>query len=139
MRFTFFENLDRPTQRRYLITGTTGLLAAVLAWALWWHYLRSPWTRDGRVRVEVVNIATEISGKVVGLNVVDNQMVHKGDVLFTIEPIDYRLALAQAEAAVQSRQYDRDIAVQNSERRQKVGPDAVSAEERNSYQSTAQV
>ena len=139
MRFTFFENLDRPTQRRYLITGTTGLLAAVLAWALWWHYLRSPWTRDGRVRVEVVNIATEISGKVVGLNVVDNQMVHKGDVLFTIEPIDYRLALTQAEANVLSRRYDLEVAKQDSERRQKLGVEAVSAEERNTSQSTAQV
>src|ERR1700734_1192365 len=139
MRFTFFENLDRPTRRRYLITGTTGLLAVVLAWALWWHYLRSPWTRDGRVRVEVVNIATEISGKVVGLNVVDNQMVHKGDVLFTIEPIDYRLALTQAEANVLSRRYDLEVAKQDSERRQKLGVEAVSAEERNTSQSTAQV
>jgi multidrug resistance efflux pump len=139
MRFPFLTNLDQSTQRRYLTTGAAVLLAIVLAWALWWHYLRSPWTRDGRVRVEVVNIAAEISGKVVGLNVVDNQPVHKGDVLFTIEPIDYRLALVQAEANVESRQHDRDIALQDSERRQKLGAEAVSAEERNSYQSTAQV
>ena len=86
MRFPFFPNLDQPTLRRYLVTGAAALLAFVLAWALWWHYLRSPWTRDGRVRAEVVNVATEISGKVVGLNVVDNQTVHKGDILFTIEP-----------------------------------------------------
>ena len=51
----------------------------------------------------MVNIAAQISGKVVELKVVDNQTVHKGDVLFTIEPVDYRLALAQAEATVQSR------------------------------------
>jgi len=139
MRLPFLANLDQSTQRRYLTTGAAVFLAIVLAWALWWHYLRSPWTRDGRVRVEVVNIAAEISGKVVGLNVVDNQPVHKGDVLFTIEPIDYRLALVQAEANVESRQHDRDIALQDSERRQKLGAEAVSAEERNSYQSTAQV
>jgi multidrug resistance efflux pump len=139
MRFPFLANLDQTTQRRYLTTGSAVLLAIVLAWALWWHYLRSPWTRDGRVRVEVVNIAAEISGKVVGLNVVDNQPVHKGDILFTIEPIDYRLALVQAEANVESRQHDRDIALQDSERRQKLGAEAVSAEERNSFQSSAQV
>src|SRR5271155_667070 len=98
--------LNEPKVRRYLITGGTALLAFILAWALWWHYLRSPWTRDGRVRAEVVNIATEISGKVIDLKVVDNQTVHKGDVLFTIEPVDYRLALAQAEANVQSRMID---------------------------------
>jgi multidrug resistance efflux pump len=139
MRFSFFENLDQPTQRRYLTTGAAVLLAMVLAWALWWHYLRSPWTRDGRVRVEVVNIAAEISGKVVGLNVVDNQVIHKGDVLFTIEPVDYRLALTQAESNVLSRQYDLEVAKQDSERRQKLGTEAVSIEEKNTFQSTAQV
>ena len=92
-----------------------------MAWALWWHYFRSPWTRDGRVRAEVVNIAAEISGKVVDLNVVDNQIVQKGDILFKIEPVDYRLALTQAEATVQSRDFDREIADENSARRQKLG------------------
>src|SRR5471032_975811 len=113
MRVPLFLNLDPATLRRYLITGTATLLALILGWALWWHYLRSPWTRDGRVRAEVVNVAAEISGKVVDLEVVDNQVVHKGDVLFTIEPVDYRLAVAQAEASVQSRELDRDIALQN--------------------------
>src|SRR5271156_1622110 len=117
MRIPVLNNFDEVTVRRYLITGGAILIALLLGWALWWHYLRSPWTRDGRVRAEVVNVATEISGKVVGLNVVDNQTVHKGDILFTIEPVDYRLALVQAEASVQSRELDRDIALQNSERR----------------------
>jgi len=131
--------LDQPTIRRYLITGVTALLAFLLADALWWHYLRSPWTRDGRVRVEVVNVAAQIAGQVTELDVVDNQSVKKGDVLFVIDPIDYKLALAQAEATVQSRQLDLQNAQQDSERRQKLGIQAVSAEERNSYQSTAEV
>jgi multidrug resistance efflux pump len=139
MRIPFLPHVDEAALRRHLITGATALLALVLVWALWWHFWRSPWTRDGRVRAEVVNIAAEISGKVVGLNVVDNQVVKKGDILFTIEPIDYRLALAQAEASVQSRQYDRDIALQNAQRRQEIGAEAISAEEKNSYQSNAQV
>ena len=139
MRLPFLSNVDEAELRRYLITGAVVLLALILGWILWWHYLRSPWTRDGRMRVEVVNIAAEISGKVIDLKVVDNQRIHKGDVLFTIEPIDYRLALTQAEAAVQSREHDRDIAMQDSERRQKLGVEAVSAEERNTSQSTAQV
>jgi multidrug resistance efflux pump len=139
MRIPFLPDVDESTLRRYLNTGAAVLVAILLAWALWWHYLRSPWTRDGRVRAEVVNIAAEISGKVIDLEVVDNQTVKKGDILFEIEPVDYRLSLAQAEATVQSRQYDRDLALQNSERRQKVGSEAVSTEEMNSYQSTAQI
>ena len=139
MRFPYWTNLDEQTRRRHLTTGAAVLLAVILAWALWWHYLRSPWTRDGRVRAEVVNIATQVSGEIVDLKVVDNQTVHKGDVLFTIEPVDYRLALTQAESNVKSREYDRDIAQQDSERRQKLGAQAVSAEERNTSSSNASV
>jgi multidrug resistance efflux pump len=139
MRIPYLPDVDELTLRRYLITGGTAFLAFVLAWALWWHYLRSPWTRDGRVHAEVVDVAAEISGKVVDLEVVDNQAVHKGDVLFTIDPVDYHLALAQAEANVQSRELDRDIAQQNSERREKLGAAAVSAEEMNTSRSSAQV
>jgi multidrug resistance efflux pump len=131
--------LDQPALRRYAVTGVTVLLAVVLAWFLWWHYLRSPWTRDGRVRAEVVNVASQVSGKVTELDVVDNQTVKKGDVLFVIEPIDYKLALDQAEAAVKSRQLDLAIAEQDSARRQKLGIEAVSAEERNTSASNAEV
>jgi len=83
-----------PHLRRPLVTGLTVLVALVLAWALWWHYFRAPWTRDGRVRAEVVNIAAQISGQVIDLPVLDNQRVNKGDVLFRIEPVDYQLARA---------------------------------------------
>ena len=110
MRIPFLTYVDEMTLRRYLITGVAVLIAVLLGWALWWHYLRSPWTRDGRVRVEVVNIAAEIPGKVIHLKVVDNQQVKKGDILLEIEPVDFRLTLAQAEATVQSREHDRDIA-----------------------------
>ena len=139
MRFPFLPHLDQATLRRYVITGATVLLALVLGWALWWHYLRSPWTRDGRVNVEVVNIASEVAGKVVTLNVVDNQQIKKGDILFEIEPVDYRIALTQAQAAVESRKFDRDNALQESERRQKLGAQAVSSEEMNTALSTAHV
>jgi len=139
LRFPFLSYLDQATIRRYVITGVAVLLALILGYALWWHYLRAPWTRDGRVDVEVVNIAAEIAGKVVTLNLVDNQTVKKGDVLFVVDPTDYRLALVQAESNVASRKFDRDNALQESERRQKLGVEAVSAEERNTSQSTADV
>jgi RND family efflux transporter MFP subunit len=77
--------------------------------------------------------------KVVDLKVVDNQPVKKGDVLFTIEPVDYRLALTQAEPTCRAAKFDRDIAQQDSERRQKLGAEAVSAEERNTSLSSAHI
>jgi multidrug resistance efflux pump len=139
MRIPFLIYLDELTLRRYSITGVTVLVAILLGWMLWWHYLDSPWTRDGRVRAEVVDIAAEISGKVTDLKVVDNQPVKKGDILFEIDPIDYQLALTQAESTLQSRQYDEQVAQENSDRRQKLGAEAVSAEERNTSLSSAHI
>src|SRR5258705_13573909 len=84
-----------------LITLGTVAVAAFFAWATWQTYMGAPWTRDGTVRAYVVTMAPEVAGRIVKLPVPDNQFVHKGDVLFEIEPADYRIALEQAEAQVQ--------------------------------------
>ena len=110
-------------------TAIVVLLALLLAWALWWHYMRSPWTRDGRIRAEVVDIAAEISGKVIEVKVVDNQFVHKGDVLFNVDPDTYRFALAQAQASLQSQELNMKIQTEDSNRRKTLGAQAVSTEE----------
>src|SRR6266446_9988549 len=81
-----------------LITLGTVAVAALLAWAMWEAYMVAPWTRDGTVRVHVVTMAPEVAGRIVKLPVADNQFVHKGDVLFEIDPADYRIALEQAQA-----------------------------------------
>jgi len=129
---------DGPPWRRYAATGIVVLLALVLASLLWWHFFRAPWTRDGRVRVEVVSVAAQISGQVINLPVVDNQQVTKGELLFEIDPTDYQLALTQAESMVKTREFDLAIAKEDAERRQKLGQ-AVSAEERLTYLSNADV
>lgn len=84
------------------IVATLGvlLLAIVLAHALWSDYMYAPWTRDGRVRAQVINIAPDVSGLVSEVHVVDNQHVRRGDVLFVIDPQRFHDALAQAEAEV---------------------------------------
>ncbi|WP_050466517.1 biotin/lipoyl-binding protein [Herbaspirillum chlorophenolicum] len=94
---------------RLAITLLIFLLAIFLAWTLWQHYMVSPWTRDGRVRADVVNIAPDVSGQVVELPVRDNQLVKKGDLLMEIDPARYQLALQQADAAVAARKSDLDV------------------------------
>lgn len=84
-----------------LITLATVAVAALLGWAMWEAYMSSPWTRDGTVRAYVVTMAPEVAGRIVGLPAGDNQLVHKGDVLFEIEPADYRIALESAQAQAQ--------------------------------------
>jgi multidrug resistance efflux pump len=84
-----------------LITLGTVAVAALLSWAMWQAYMGAPWTRDGTVRAYVVTMAPEVAGRIVKLPVADNQFVHKGDVLFEIDPADYRIALEQAQAQAQ--------------------------------------
>jgi RND family efflux transporter MFP subunit len=139
MAIPYLTDVSKPTLRGYAVTGGVCLLALILAYFLWWHYLRSPWTRDGRIRAEVVDVAAQVSGKIVELPVVDNQQVKKGDTLFVIEQVDYKLALTQAQSTVQSRKFDLDVANEESQRREKLGAQAVSLEERQTSQSTANV
>src|ERR1700704_1165638 len=84
-----------------LVTLGAVAVAALLAWAMWQAYMGAPWTRDGTVRAYVVTMAPEVAGRIVKLPLADNQFVHKGDVLFEIDPADYRIALEQAQAQAQ--------------------------------------
>jgi multidrug resistance efflux pump len=87
-----------------LITLATTAVAGVLGWAMWDAYMGAPWTRDGTVRTYVVRMAPEVAGRIVELPVIDNQSVHKGDLLLVIEPTDYKIAVQLNEAAVHQAQ-----------------------------------
>src|ERR1700751_5938500 len=88
---------------RVLLTLIFLAVAGFLCYDLASYYLYSPWTRDARVRANVVTVAPDISGWVDDIRVRDNQFVHKGDVLFTIDQERFRLALADAEATLAAR------------------------------------
>ena len=80
------------------------ILAVIVAVWMWNHYERSPWTRDGRVRADVVRVTPDIGGLVTSVAVRDNQQVKAGDLLFVIDTPRYALALEQAEAQIASAQ-----------------------------------
>ncbi|MBB3639601.1 MULTISPECIES: efflux RND transporter periplasmic adaptor subunit [Variovorax] len=89
-----------PSLLRMLLTA---LVAAAACWAglqLWDHYELAPWTRNGRVRADVVQVAPDVSGMVAVVAVRDNQPVVAGELLFSIDEARFALALQQAEAAV---------------------------------------
>jgi multidrug resistance efflux pump len=100
-----------------VITLVSVAIAGSLAWAMWDAYMAAPWTRDGTVRVYVVTMAPEVAGRIVTLPVADNQFVHKGDVLFEIDPSDYRIARDQAEAHLQRDDAALDYAQKNEKRK----------------------
>jgi multidrug resistance efflux pump len=85
---------------RVLLTLILLVAAGFLGYDLARYYLYSPWTRDARVRANVVSVAPDVSGYVDDIRVRNNQFVHKDDVLLVIDQDRYRLALANAEASV---------------------------------------
>jgi len=84
-----------------LIVVVVGVLAGRKVWL---HYQTEPWTRDGRVRADVVGIAPDVTGLVTGVSVVHDQTVTRGQLLFTIDRDRYDLALRQADAAITTAQ-----------------------------------
>ena len=103
-------NRTVPALLRYASTAAAVLLATFVGWRLWVHYEDEPWTRDGRVRVESVAVAPDVSGLVSEVLVRDNQPVRKGDVLFRIDRDRFVLALRQAEATLEGRRAALDMA-----------------------------
>jgi len=88
----------------FLITLAAVALAGLLGWKMWDVYMGAPWTRDATARAYVVTMAPEVAGRIVELHVIDNKYVRKGDLLLVIDPINYRIAVSQSEAAVQQAQ-----------------------------------
>ncbi len=72
--------------------------AAWLGYKKYEHYLHNPWTRDGQVRSQVIQITPRVTGMVTAIHIKDNQFVHQGDLLFEIDPSTYRLKVKQAQA-----------------------------------------
>ncbi|MET4799569.1 HlyD family secretion protein [Bradyrhizobium sp. LB11.1] len=93
---------------------------------LWVYYMESPWTRDGRVRADVVQVAPDVSGFVTDVLVKDNQKVRRGDVLFKIDRERFALALRQADASVAGHQATLDQANADLKRYSTLTTDAVS-------------
>jgi multidrug resistance efflux pump len=129
---------SRPWVARLLITLGTVAVAAVLGWAMWSAYMGSPWTRDGAVRAYVVTMAPEVAGRIVELPIVDNQLVHKGDLLMVIDPRDYAIAVDLAQAAVTQARANADNATREARRRAQLTNLEASEEEKQTYASTAQ-
>lgn len=74
------------------------LIAVYTIVHLWNYYNAAPWTRDGRVRGDVVQVSSDISGLVTQVLVQDNQTVKKGQVLFKIDVARQALDVEQAKA-----------------------------------------
>jgi RND family efflux transporter MFP subunit len=101
---------------RVLITVIAVLAASFLGWQVWAFYTLAPWTRDARVRANVIELAPDVTGPITAINVTDNQFVHKGDVLFVINQQRFEAALDQASAVVAMQTQTWRLARDNADR-----------------------
>ena len=89
---------------RVVLTLLIVTFAVVVVWRMVMYYMFAPWTRDGHIRADIVQIAPDVSGLIQRVDVRDNQLVTKGQVLFAVDQDRFKLALRQAQAAVADRQ-----------------------------------
>ncbi|MCU1717897.1 HlyD family secretion protein [Pseudomonas sp. 5P_3.1_Bac2] len=122
--------MSRQSIISFVATLIVLLLAIWLGQKLWFNYMESPWTRDGRVRADIVTVAPDVSGLVVEVAVKDNQEVKKGDLLMRIDPDRYELAVKQAKALVAARKAALDRRQDNANRRAALNDRVVSREDR---------
>jgi RND family efflux transporter MFP subunit len=131
--------LARFARATLKIVATLLILALALLAALiiWDFYVAAPWTRDGSVRVQVASVAPQVSGQITEIRVVDNQFVHRGDVLYVIDPFDFQVALDTKKAQLRQRAADVQVKRVQAERRAYLTDLATTPEEQQQYAGSA--
>lgn len=97
--------MDSTFLQRVARTGVTLVVitAALIAiWYIWTYYERDPRTRNGHVRADVVGVTTDVSGLITSVEVVSDQRVRKGDLLFQVDTERFRIAVQKARATLES-------------------------------------
>lgn len=126
--------------KKFFSLLATLLVLALAIWigrTLWEHYMNTPWTRDGRVRADIINVAADVNGYVVGVPVKDNQLVKKGDVLLEIDPEHYEIMVKQAQSLVASRKATWEMRKVNAYRRADMDSLVISRENRDDASNIA--
>ncbi len=123
------------TAGRFGLTLCALALAFVVGQHLWTYYMDEPWTRDGRVRASVVEVAPDVSGLIAEVAVADNARVKAGDLLFRIDPRRFEIALAQADAALANKQATLAQAQRDADRYGKLSDSAVTQQKHEQVQT----
>jgi multidrug resistance efflux pump len=126
----------RPWTSR-LATLVIALVAVLISIVAWNHYVMAPWTRDGRIRAQVASVAPQISAQITEVRIADNQFVHKGDVLYVIDPFDFEVSLRTNIASLKQKAADLQVKEAQSERRLHLSDLATTPEQQQTYKGGA--
>jgi len=114
---------------RYAVTLAIAIIAGMIGLYLWDRHQRTPWTRDGRVRADVVRVSTDVGGLVTQVLVHDNQAVRPGQVLILLDRPRLTAAIGRADAAIAEARAQLEQARKEASRDQALG-DLVATEAR---------
>ena len=122
---------------KIMTTCSVCAMAGIILWQLYLYYTYDPQTRDGRVRADVVPVSSDVSGQVQAVFVHDNQQVHKGDLLFSIDKARFKATLAQASATLADAKIQQDAAIREYNRYKFLDENVVPAREKDNRRSDA--
>ena len=93
--------IKQPSPRtKTLITAAVVLVAIALVGWKFWDYAVNPWTRNGQVMAQVVQVTPRVSGTIIELPIKDNQFVKTGDLLYQIDPRTFQSEVDLKDALV---------------------------------------
>lgn len=125
----------KPFLQKYSVTLLTVFIALVLFKIVWNYYMLSPWTRDARIRANVITLTTDVSGYITELLIKDNQHVEKDDILLKINPERYQAALDKALAQLSIKEEQLHLKEQEAQRRMSLDGHIISEEARSNIKS----
>jgi membrane fusion protein (multidrug efflux system) len=108
------------------IVGVVLIVAVIIIWLIVRQYVS---TDDAYIDGHVVQVSSQVGARVENLRVVDNQLVHRGDLLIELDPTDYQVALLQAKAQVAAAEGKLQQAKAQVETAKASVPQAVAQEE----------
>jgi len=122
---------------KVLLTLVLAGLGALVLWHLYDYYTYAPQTRDGRVRADVVPLAADVTGRVTGVFVRDNQPVRRGQLLFVVDRERLANAVARADAAIGTARANL-VAAEREDRRYRGLAGVVSSQDIDTRRSAAE-
>jgi membrane fusion protein, multidrug efflux system len=92
------QRMSRFVSHGRLIALAIILVAVIIALRAAFWVDRHPSTSDASIDADVVHVAPDVGGRVIAIFVRENGAVHRGDVLFQLDPVPHQLAVSQSEA-----------------------------------------
>jgi multidrug resistance efflux pump len=98
------QNQQQPDANNDPVRRVTKIVLYIVAFIFIWYILAdrlAPWTDQARVQAYVIPIVPEVAGRVERIDVKQHELIKSGSALLEIDPVDYQLAVQQAEASLE--------------------------------------